>query len=139
MKREIEFRGKRIDNGEWVYGDLEYSRRDDAAFIHTYGPTKAYAGRFRVDPETVGQYSEYHDDSGKRLFEGDILDLYIPKNQIGKSEHRIRKVTFVHNGFNITDKHNNAICDKVPTCLECIYTLIGNIYDNPELLEGGEK
>lgn len=49
MKREIEFRGKRIDNGELVYGDLEYSRIADAAFIHTYGPTKAYAGQFRVD------------------------------------------------------------------------------------------
>lgn len=57
MKREIEFRGKRIDNGEWVYGDLEYSRIADAAFIHTYGPTKAYAGQFRVDPDTVGQYT----------------------------------------------------------------------------------
>ena len=148
MKREIEFRGKRIDNGEWVYGDLEYSRIADAAFIHTYGPTKAYAGQFRVDPETVGQYVGEKDKDGNRIFEGDVVECvswneYFSDPTTGKVMEPFRRrmeVVFMAGGFKLVEHLPQPCKDNVWNMIvEGDLTVIGNIHDNPELLEGGKQ
>ena len=66
--REISFRGKRIDNGEWTFGNLICCGDDD----YRIGEPINH-GAFKVDPETVGQYIGSCDINGVPIFEGDIL------------------------------------------------------------------
>lgn len=65
--REILFRGKRLDNGEWEFGDL-YHRGEEVVITSFY--TKRHVA---VDPKTVGQFTGHEDEKGKPIFEGDVL------------------------------------------------------------------
>ena len=134
--REILFRGKRIDNGEWVEGAF-LNDRDGAFYICpaaadisvSYGDN----GRrmrigcwYKVDPSTVGQYTGLTDKNGKRIFEGDIVDILTENEEIGVVEYEDGGFLVSADGFCV-DFHSNIN----GTDLE----VIGNIHDNPELLE----
>jgi uncharacterized phage protein (TIGR01671 family) len=122
--REILFRGKRLDNGEWVTGYLEYfyskaGTRKLHCFISVWGETL-----HTVDPATVGQYTGLM-ANGKRIFEGDIV----------RRGNRNGYVSFGNGCFNVKDSasENHPAIDVV--MLEHDVVVIGNIHDNPELLE----
>ena len=129
--REILFRGKTV-GGEWVYGDLLHDGFDyDVAIweIETKLVTE-------VIPETVGQFTGLTDKNGKKIFEGDIVKDFIPFNFTigGKKEFEenvyvveycVQKCGF--KPFCETDYYGQPIIE------EC--KVIGNIHDNPELLE----
>lgn len=135
--RQIKFRGKRLDNGEWVYGDLEYSKRSNTARIHLYNNEGAYLWEEKVDPDTVGQFTGLYDTHGKEIYEGDILHT-IGKNDLTKGKHYYRSVSFERGSFcmnvaeyNVTNPlHNHTIGGSLN------WEVVGNIYDNPDLLNG---
>ena len=129
--REILFRGKRIDNGEWVYGS--YVEQYGAHEIYlTDGVDSEYGfDRYHVDPSTVGQYTGMTDQNGKKMFENDIVLCTEP---LGMGYREIRgKVAYKLTGF-VVD------CGKFNTTLsggltQSPYYVVGNIHDNPELLD----
>lgn len=118
--REILFRGKRIDNGEWVEGDLLHNGIDyETAICNRENQTKYVTG---VIPETVGQFTGLT-ANGKKIFEGDIISMRIGRAHI---------VNFENGAFSLTDT-------AIPIRYADKFEIIGNIHDNPELLEGKEK
>ena len=134
MNREILFRGKRTDNGEWVEGFYwKDIWGDDTEYIYYDGES------YKVIPETVGQYTGLTDKNGKKIFEGDILESRASDN---KKDWKYWIVTFYDGSFcferDISRKRKhkyeqNLLCaDEVK-----LYGLavIGNIHDNPELME----
>lgn len=136
--REIIFRGKRIDNGEWVYGGSiihfnkecgedrnlvfmpQYSEKcicthDENDNIVAWDETCFY----KIDPDTVGQFTGLHDKNGKRIFEGDILkwDEHVwgcPYNE---------PVVWDYGRLSLRENDWSEFCE-----------IIGNKWDNPELL-----
>lgn len=132
--REILFRGKQIDTGAWVEGAFCMKDCDDPfgelvdrpSIIKYEEPHSGYW--FRVDPETVGQFTGLTDKNGKKIFEGDIVKAIRICNQ----EVWIDYVVMWKGCFALQD----AKTRNVPAIdLFNVYEVIGNIHDNPELLE----
>lgn len=129
MKREIIFRGKRIDNGEWVEGYF---------FVTTFSTVKymalnpciqvirkgVYYCSYEVIPETVGQFTGLMDKIGVRIFEGDILKVRLTCNVKVEYSEKYAEFMFV-------DRDDMRWGHEEP----CYRQVIGNIHDNPELLK----
>ena len=132
--REILFRGKRTDCEAWVEGDLLHYESGEMAIckgFSKYGyEATEIIGRYKVLPETVGQYTGLTDKNGVRIFEGDIIQ------SLKSSVTGLVQWFPEHSAFMVWCKSAN----EVGFLYECadITKVIGNIHDNPELLEGGE-
>lgn len=136
MKREIIFRGKRLDNGKWEYGDLVHDDID-GMYVFPNDAENLYI-EYRVDPDTIGQYTGLTDKNGKRIFEGDILKVYY----YGKSKI-FGVVKFDESRFFIDDDFMRVDIKAKAPMTEMFsrydFEVVGNIHDNPELWKGGEK
>lgn len=121
--REILFRAKRLADQKWIYGDFIMMLSDYPRIISNED-VKMYS----VVSETVGQYTELTDKNGTKIFEGDVVDILTENEEFGVVEYDDGGFEVSADGF-IVDFHTNIN----GTDLE----VIGNIYDNPELI-GGE-
>ena len=152
--REILFRGKRLDNGEWVEGwyQPETTIKHWNGSQETVGVTSAYKVEegfledTLVDPPTVGQYTGLTDKNGKRIFEGDMIKPF--DDEVGKMV-----VEFHHGQFLLClygergymaeygwEEEGNYGCFEAEPLSSYgdDIEVIGNIHDNPEMLKGGE-
>ncbi|MBQ5903828.1 MAG: hypothetical protein IIW89_05790 [Alistipes sp.] len=128
--RTIKFRGKRVDNGEWVYGDL--LRIHGVLYIYP-DPAPNGWNDYEVIPDTVGQFTGLHDVYGKEIYEGDVVD-FVAYDAFGNergNEQGVVRFTFCAyqiGGYDMYDVLLNDDCAEV----------IGNIHDNPELLKSND-
>ena len=122
--REILFRGKSLETGEWGYGD--YSTLEPVYKFITNDKDV-----YEVDTETVGQYTGLKDKNGTKIFEGDIVKGE-DEDETEKEDRTVigniiyKNCSFVING----EKYFYDICEN-----DDDIEVIGNIHDNPELLE----
>lgn len=157
--REILFRGKRRDNDEWVYGYYVCLNGKEHRIYSGFAETDCgdyYPDWYEVIPDTVGQFTGITDRNGTKVFEGDILLIHqflfdgteYEKELIGKVVYDNEQACYavdscIHDeiqkymGYDDTAEF---VKEKIPLCLlyglhEESYTIIGNIFDNPELLE----
>lgn len=155
--REIKFRGKRVDNGDWVEGFLADSISDNPCIMpKPFFATKdfgeidengnpiledsiAIGGFYNVVPETVGQFTGLIDKNGKEIYEGDVLKTTYQyqdtfKEYIAVVEHDELNPCFVmvykFQGNGHTCHEYDFVCVGLRK-----NEVIGNIHDNPELLK----
>jgi uncharacterized phage protein (TIGR01671 family) len=136
MSREIKFRGKRIDNGGWSYGDL----------IHNFAITpigtrdKVHVGKYEVIPETVGEFAGLRDRQNKEIYEGDIV-----ASMLDDEISSFGDIQFYHGVFGVEwmqhkkdrtyvgswgQRHNLRRLDD--DLIDNI-KVIGNVHDNPAM------
>ncbi|HAO6129924.1 TPA: hypothetical protein IQB06_001305 [Listeria monocytogenes] len=136
--REIEFRGKRIDNGEWVYGNL-MQFEDSATFIFADerkgASTLTYAhfiinNMHAIDEKTIDQYTGLKDKNGKKIFEGDIVDISVYDCLDWSSIKG--KVVFLNGAWLVEDVGHFAITLQSETNE---IEIIGNVHENLGLWE----
>ena len=163
--REVIFRGKRTDNGKWIYGDLRHISDGHGGYIlcivdNTNGRNNDVTG-VEVLPETVGQYTGLTDKNGVKIFEGDIVKIV--DFQIGCVVYEcgafgIVVKPYVDWNYLASEIAEITGCNNMPYfCFEdnfislwelmCNYNqeenscnvvqVIGNIHDNPDILKGG--
>jgi uncharacterized phage protein (TIGR01671 family) len=126
--REIKFRGKRIDNTEWIRGG--YIKRWNGVEYKHYIHDELY--EYEVDRGTVGQYTGLKDKNGTEIYEGDIItEIY--EGDIIFRQDEVGRIEFSEDGsFLIRFPHHLARLNATWEPIE----VIGNIHDNPELLGG---
>lgn len=148
MEREILFRGKRKDNGEWIYGDLRHISDGHGGYIlcivdNTNGRNNDVTG-VEVVLETVGQFTGYCDESQHNAFEGDILS-YCSGLNYGVIKYGRYSSPFSIGqdiGFYVewvSDRDRNIHRKDLGYWLSAgTAEIVGNIHDNPELLNAAE-
>lgn len=149
MNREIKFRGKMIPENEWIFGtilripappvcfgksetDKYYIQFPDPRYMPDWNmPYKMVQGK--VNADTIGQYTGLHDKNGKEIYEGDVV-----KYRDSTGQH-IEKVIFDKGCF-YAGMHGGSSTRVAPKLINTRITeVIGNIYDNLELLGGKDE
>ena len=128
--RTIKFRGKRVDNGKWVYGVPVIGITSGVFMVWIESETKRGHGELslrdvvkqaEVIPETVSQYTGLKDKNGKEIYEGDLVVYYASG---------FARIEFVAGGFHIIQEEYGF--DFMGQMLAAI-EVVGNIHDNKEM------
>ncbi|WP_059140750.1 YopX family protein [Paenilisteria newyorkensis] len=155
MSRLIEFRGKRLDNGEWACGSYVEAYGHWIEEFATWGPRMhgneivvdagEHYAKYEIDPKTRGQYTGLKDKNGNKIFERDILRK--PAETDWEKESYISYECWYDErvgrylGWRVANAvfHGNLCGGLGEVSLENVhkYEIIGNIYDNPELTRKG--
>lgn len=150
--REIKFRGKSVETNKWVYGDLLTIA---GATLIYHGPKcdcevvnddKIAVGLYHdevsvVCSDTVGQFTGLYDKNGKEIYEGDVIEgKYGHLHVIRYNENRgAFTATLINEYMNNTDGLKTECNVEQKWLCDTKKTVPGNIYDTPELLEGGNQ
>ena len=121
--RKILFKAKRLDNGKWVEGLLWKKKyKSNIMYISCFPDKDDHEEVYVIDPKTLCQYTGLTDKNGNKIWENDIVDV----QHYATKAH---KVKWEYGGFYVGINgllcHYNIVCE-----------VIGNIFDNPELLKG---
>lgn len=142
MAREIKFRG-RIRQGKWLVGEIlslnshKYIAPNDGDWFDfiEWVPENVFhapdSDKYEVEENTIGQYTGLHDKNGKEIYEGDFVRFHMHERGIYESEYQTGLVEFGGGRF-----YADLDCSTLYFCGEPDdYEVIGNIYDNPELIK----
>jgi uncharacterized phage protein (TIGR01671 family) len=130
--REIKFRGK-DEWGNWRHGDLMKNSIPTASpvIVENFYYDDPDDSMFEVNPDTVGQYTGLTDSTGKEIYEGDIVRFELPPMVLTNEKTAVGAVVFEYGQFLvIIQAMRFTIFSVIKDC-----TVIGNVYDNPGLLE----
>ena len=130
--REILFRGKRETDGEWVEGYYQ-KRYDDFENIQNlifWAKSSIVWEYAEVDPETVCQYTGLTDKNGRKIFEGDIVK---------DSSCGLYTVNWSNENGMYEVRQYNCSMDSFDVFLACDCEVVGNVFDNFELIGGNAK
>jgi len=132
--RDYKFRGKRKDNKEWVYGYYTYSQQNGVARIwvnEPKWPDSTVLYDYVVDPETVGQFTGLKDKNGREGYQKDIWLYHGVRYTVEWDEENA--------GFYLKHPSDRAtIDDHIPISEFPNGEVIGNVWDHPHLLKGGD-
>lgn len=140
IMRHIIFRGKRLDNGEWIYGDLQIGDDDHIPMIGTTGQTR-WVDYIQVAENTIGQLTELRDKNGIDIWEGDIFKE--DDSGIVRSVFRVPGgLAFEDNPVSFGYDHRapvypySSIAEmQNASWLSKYCEVVGNIHDHPDLLK----
>jgi len=144
--RNIKFRGKDIKTGKWIYGDLVNVCNSKNEYVIGIKNTPCHVNNKKFDlipdvviPETVGEYTGLKDKHGKEVYEGDILNIKTSyKNNMLDKRFQNKTIVIIKfkNGSFVDDNTSTSLAEKIYfTGGKTNYEIIGNICENPELLE----
>lgn len=141
MNREIKFRGQQINTKKWVYGYLYRNKG-----LYVICENIRYAEEEPILLDTVGQYTGLHDENGKEIYEGDIIEFSYDvftgnfDTKVGRGIIEFIDGAFYIKSFEIEGKKIKDIDNEEWFLLYTVNTdtleVIGNVFENPELLGG---
>lgn len=133
MEDRYLFRGKRIDNGKWVEGDLVHSvYKINDVCVGKYGNE---VGMHEVDPSTICRCTGRNDKNGKLIYENDIMVAYYDEENPEHGTYVM--VVWREYGWVTVENNSDDLCPLDDFTIKHFY-VVGNIFDNPELLESEE-